>query len=244
MITITHSEEDCFWILTGIIRSFPRPFAVMGSVLNSDCDSVMRYEMTAFKAMLQQNLPAVHEKLKDYGLPVEFLVYKCLTSFYASYFHSEVVLRLWDIIIFNFCAADKAERKRGLWWLLSPAYFVLREKERNILKAKSCTEIINEFESGGALTYDPDAFIAEIKKINIKIFVEGEIKTSKQGGWGLNFFSKQKEYIKSIENANAYDFEEQRRRYQEQLKQIFEIVQIENATVAELMDFGNLYNGE
>ena len=80
MITITHSEEDCFWILTGIIRSFPRPFAVTGSVLNSDCDSVMRYEMTAFKAMLQQNLPAVHEKLKDYGLPVEFLVYKYLIS--------------------------------------------------------------------------------------------------------------------------------------------------------------------
>ena len=53
MITITNSEEDCFWILTGIIRSFPRPFAVTGSVLNSDCDSVMRYEMTAFKAMLQ-----------------------------------------------------------------------------------------------------------------------------------------------------------------------------------------------
>jgi hypothetical protein len=166
-----------------------------------------------------------------------------LTSFYASYFHSEVVLRLWDIIIFNFCASDKAERKRGLWWLLSPAYFVLREKERNILKAKSCTEIINEFASGGALTYDPDQFIAEIKKINNKIFVEGEIKTAKQG-WGLNFFSKPKEYIKSIENANAYDFEEQRRQYQEQLKQIFEIVQIENATVAELMDFGNLYSGE
>ena len=108
-------------------------------------------------------------------------------SFYADYFHSEVVLRLWDIIIFNFCSSDKGERKRGLWWLLSPAYFVLREKKQNILKAKSCTEIIQEFQSGGAITYDPDYFINEIKEINKKIFVEGAVQTAKEG-WSLNFF--------------------------------------------------------
>jgi hypothetical protein len=209
MITITHSEEDCFWILTGIIRSFPRPFAVTGSVLNSDCDSVMRYEMTAFKAMLQQNLPAVHEKLKDYGLPVEFLVYKSMMSFYADYFTSEVVLRLWDIIIFNFSSSDKAERKRGLWWLLSPAYYVLREKQRNILKAKSCTEIIQEYQSGGALTYDPDYFVSEIREINKKIFVEGEVKTQSKG-FVSGFFGKRggAAVLESVENRNAYDFEE------------------------------------
>ena len=240
MITITHSEEDCFWILTGIIRSFPRPFAVTGSVLNSDCDSVMRYEMTAFKAMLQQNLPAVHEKLKDYGLPVEFLVYKSMMSFYADYFTSEVVLRLWDIIIFNFSSSDKAERKRGLWWLLSPAYYVLREKQRNILKAKSCTEIIQEYQSGGALTYDPDYFVSEIREINKKIFVEGEVKTQSKG-FVSGFFGKRggAAVLESVENRNAYDFEEQRRQYQEQLKAIFEITQVENATVSELIDQGN-----
>ena len=47
-----------------------------------------------------------------------------------------------------------------------------------------------------------------------------------------------------MENRNAYDFEEQRRQYQEQLKAIFEIVQVENSTVSELMDVGNLYSGD
>ena len=196
--------------------------------------------MTAFKAMLQQNLPAVHEKLKDYGLPVEFLVYKSMMSFYADYFTSEVVLRLWDIIIFNFSSSDKAERKRGLWWLLSPAYYVLREKQRNILKAKSCTEIIQEYQSGGALTYDPDYFVSEIREINKKIFVEGEVKTQSKG-FVSGFFGKRGggAVLESVENRNAYDFEEQRRQYQEQLKAIFEITQVENATVSELIDQGN-----
>ena len=102
LITITESEEDCFWILTGLIRSFPRPFAIRSSVLDSDIDSCMRYELTTFKAMLEKYLPAVHNKLQEYGFPVEFMVYKCMTSFYANYFTSEMVLRLWDIIIFNF----------------------------------------------------------------------------------------------------------------------------------------------
>ena len=53
LITITHNEEDCFWILIGIFRSFPRLFSVKGSVLDSDFDSCMRYEMTAFKTMMQ-----------------------------------------------------------------------------------------------------------------------------------------------------------------------------------------------
>ena len=32
--------------------------------------------MTAFKAMIQHNLPKVYAKLHEYGFPVEFLVYK------------------------------------------------------------------------------------------------------------------------------------------------------------------------
>ena len=52
MISITQSEEDCFDILSGIVRFFPRPFSVSESVLLGTGDSVMRYEMTAFKAMV------------------------------------------------------------------------------------------------------------------------------------------------------------------------------------------------
>ena len=34
---ITHSEPECFSILTGIIRSFPRPFSVEASILVESC---------------------------------------------------------------------------------------------------------------------------------------------------------------------------------------------------------------
>jgi hypothetical protein len=35
----------------------------------------MRYEMIAFKTLIEKNLPSVHQKLQDLSLSVESLVY-------------------------------------------------------------------------------------------------------------------------------------------------------------------------
>lgn len=61
---------------------------------------MMRYEMTALKTMIEHSLPNVYTKLKALGLPIELLTYRSITSFYAADFSTEVVHRLWDIIIF------------------------------------------------------------------------------------------------------------------------------------------------
>lgn len=97
----------------------------------------MRYEMTAFKAILRENLPQICDKLKIFGFSVEQLIYDSITSFYSCYFSSEVVLRLWDLIIFNLSNKDKNERKRAVWHILAPAYILLREKQEEILSSFS-----------------------------------------------------------------------------------------------------------
>ena len=104
---------------------------------------------------------------------MEFLIYKTMGSFYSDYFTSELVLRLWDIVIFNFSSSKKDERRRGLWYLLSAAFFVLSTRESQILKATSVAQIIQSFESGGAITYDPDLFIDRLVEINKELFAEG-----------------------------------------------------------------------
>lgn len=59
LLAITSSDEDTFWIMVGMIRAFPRLFTVQNSVLD-DTRSLMRFEMLAFKTMLEKNLPRVH----------------------------------------------------------------------------------------------------------------------------------------------------------------------------------------
>ena len=139
---ITHSEPECFSILTGLIRSYPTPFSVERSILLDRCDAMMRYEMTAFKAMVEHSLPRVHAKLKAVGLPIEILTYRQISSFYATEFHTEVVHRLWDIIIYYFSSKDADQKRRGRWWLLAPAYLILQEKELRIVSAVSSDEIM------------------------------------------------------------------------------------------------------
>lgn len=156
----------------GLINIFPRPFSVNDSVLKGDCFSVMRLEIIAFKSLVEQYLPKVFTKLKDFGLPIELLVYGPILSLYSNFFSTELVLRLWDIIFFSFSAKEKRFRKRGLWYILAPAYLVLKRKERQIMEATSCEEIVKVFKSGCTLWYDPNSFIDEVEDVCTELFIE------------------------------------------------------------------------
>lgn len=134
LLTIA-DEEDAFWLLNGIVRMIPRLFSTDVSCLTGGRISVMRNEMTAFKAILRENLPVICDKLRLLGLPVDYLIYESLTSFYAHFFSSEVVLRLWDLIIFNLANKDKIAKKRALWYFMAPAYWILKERQQDILAA-------------------------------------------------------------------------------------------------------------
>jgi hypothetical protein len=128
-------EEQAFWLLNGIVRMIPRLFSTDVSCLLGGRNSVMRNEMTAFKAILRENLPGICDKLHLLGLPIEFLIYDSLTSFYANYFSSDVVIRLWDLIVFNLSNKYKVAKKRALWYFMAPAYWILRERQEDILRA-------------------------------------------------------------------------------------------------------------
>lgn len=95
LITIAH-EEDAFWILNSMVRQIPRLFSTEASCLEGGRNSVMRNEMTAFKAILRENLPQICDKFKLLGLPVDYIIYDSMTSFYAHFFSSDIVLRIWD----------------------------------------------------------------------------------------------------------------------------------------------------
>lgn len=104
---------------------------------------------------------------------------------YSSYFKSDVIYRLWDLIIYHLCLDDKKSRRRGYWWLLSPAFIVLRSREKQIIAAKSANEIINLYQQGGIINYDPDWFVEKIKKFTEQVFVVVEKEEIKSYFFGL-----------------------------------------------------------
>jgi hypothetical protein len=71
LLTIVSNEEEAFWILNGMVRMIPRLYSTEESCLIGGRNSVMRNEMTAFKAILRENLPLICDKLRLLGLPVD-----------------------------------------------------------------------------------------------------------------------------------------------------------------------------
>ncbi len=90
-------------------------------------------------------MPEVIKKLKDFGLTLEMLVYNQILSFYANYFSSDIVLRLWDIMFLSFTTSNLAEQKRGLWYILAPSYLILSKIQTKITQAVNCEEIIEAY---------------------------------------------------------------------------------------------------
>ena len=54
------SLEDAFWILIGFIRELPRMWCLSNSSLLDDGKSLFRFELSAFKAIVQVHFPVLH----------------------------------------------------------------------------------------------------------------------------------------------------------------------------------------
>lgn len=114
--------EDAFLIIISMMRQNPRLFCLHNSSMLGDGKSNFRFEMGAFRAILQANFPSVCKKLQDLGISVESLVYDSITSFYSDMFHSETLFRIWDQIIFYMVTdadlplADATETQRKAIW--------------------------------------------------------------------------------------------------------------------------------
>ena len=93
-----------------------------------DAKSNFRFEFTVLKAILEVNFNPVARKLYQLGLPVESLVYDSMTSLYSDFFHSDTVLRIWDLLIFYFNTSDQSSKRRGIWLLLDPTLLIISMK--------------------------------------------------------------------------------------------------------------------
>jgi hypothetical protein len=99
-----------------------------------EAKSNYRFELTAIKSILEVTFPTVTQKLYQIGVPIEMLVYDSVSSLYCDYFHSETLLRIWDLMFFYFATA---ERRRGIWLLLAPAILIIRVKQADLEMAQT-----------------------------------------------------------------------------------------------------------
>jgi len=121
-----------------------------------EAKSNFRFELTVIRSIIEVYLPSISQKLYQLGLPAEIFVYDSVSSLYCDFFHSETLLRIWDLMIFYF---NTSEHKRGIWLLLAPAIMIFKMKQKDILQAQSAKEVIDCYNDGCSLDYNPNHVI-------------------------------------------------------------------------------------
>lgn len=129
------SVEEAFWIVVGLVRHYPRLWCLEESSLLGNTKTNFRFEATVVKAAVDTFFPRVAKKLRELGMPVEMLVYDSVTSFYCDQFHSDTLVRIWDMMIFYLNTTDAANKANALHLILAPALLIIKAKEEQILAA-------------------------------------------------------------------------------------------------------------
>ena len=81
--------------------------------------------MYIIKSLIKVYYPEIFKKLSCLGMPIEWYFYDDFCQFFAFTFSSDLVLRLWDMIILNLSTNKIEDRRRALWYLVAvPMYMI------------------------------------------------------------------------------------------------------------------------
>lgn len=74
-------------------------------------------------------------------------------------------------MIFYFNTTDASSKRRGIWLLLAPALLIIKEKETEILNAKTPKEIIAAYNNGCGIDYNPNEIMRLLNQLIDETFL-------------------------------------------------------------------------
>lgn len=163
------SEEDAFWVLVGMTKSLKRLFCVENKPDDNyvhNCPLISRKmslknELTIINCLIKVHYLETFHHLKSLGMPLEWYFEEPLQSMYAECFSSDVVLRLWDMIILS--ASNVENQKRALWWLLAVPLYMIKINNALIMRTQEPQTIKDLLvKATGAMVYAPSEFIQDL----------------------------------------------------------------------------------
>ena len=99
IIPITNEPYEAFWILIGISQIYELFY--QSNPLFSNQNNFTKLLILVLKLILECNLKPIFNKFHELNFPIEFFIMKDLSSLFSESLHSDLFLRLMDIIIFE-----------------------------------------------------------------------------------------------------------------------------------------------
>ena len=124
-------EEDAYWNLIGVVKAFtfvlyvdiPEGADPSHKLSVVDRHTALKIYMTILNCIIKLHYPEVFVHLKSLQFPIEGYFYDQLITFFANSYSSDLVLRLWDMIVINLATYSTDNRKRALWYVYAAAIY-------------------------------------------------------------------------------------------------------------------------
>ena len=165
-----HEDYFVFWILIGLSQNMAH-FHQQNPLFTDEMNYINIYGLVS-KLILEIHEKEIYNKFISLNFPIEFFLSKHLSSLYSDYFGDELMMRIFDILIFEssfqglFC--DKLQYLRILC-AIPITLFQLGKKK--IIVCKSVSEIESIFYDLILQTLDYNKFIFSLEKNVNKFYV-------------------------------------------------------------------------
>lgn len=160
-----NSNAITFWFIIGLAQ-YIELFQQVNPIFNGDMShmSINVYVLVT-KLILEQHLKAIYNKFLSLNYPLEQFISKQLNSLYSDYFNTDLLLRVFDILIFESSFGELfGDNLRYLRILCAIPITLFKMNEKKIIEAQSVSELETIFDDFVTKTYTNTRFIGELQE--------------------------------------------------------------------------------
>ena len=165
-------KEDCFvfWVLVGLSQ-YMTHFHQQNSLFTDEMNYINIYGLVT-KLILENHQKAIYDRFISLNFPPEFFLSRHLSTLYTDYFKDELMMRIFDILIFESSFQGLYGDKLQYLRILCAIPITLFELSKNrILVCKSVSEIESIFDDLILHTFNYNKFIYTLEKNVNKFYV-------------------------------------------------------------------------
>ena len=215
-------KEDylAFWLLIGLSQNIDH-FRQQNPLYTDDMNYINLYGLVT-KLILEEHFEEIFDKFKSLNFPIEFFISRHLSTLFTDYFNDELMMRIFDIIIFESSFKGKFNDKLHYLRILCSIPITLLElSKKNILACESVSEIESIFNNLISHTFNKNKFIFALEK-NVNTFFTKLFNKQKNKKWdnkrgdieNLNYKlfypvnEENNKYLKKIEDSPSINTQE------------------------------------
>ena len=163
-------EYFVFWLLIGLSQYIDH-FSQQNPLFNDDMNYLNVYGLVT-KLILEEYFKKLFDKFISLNFPIEFFISSHLSTLFTDYFNDELMMRIFDIIIFESSFKGKFKDKLHYLRILCSIPITLFElSEKRFLACESVSEIESIFNNLILCTFNNNKFIFALEKNVNKFFI-------------------------------------------------------------------------